>query len=125
MEPIHAELFRLATELEAVKGQVQTECNALRDLHHVSERKREASALSQSAKCATVPIRHLCQVKGLITSACLKHSDVATLDNRIEKSPIVVHMKPFSTMKRFQYVESLTHVQLLMRSESYCNEGDM
>ena len=32
MEPIHAELVRLATELEAVRGQVQTECNALRDL---------------------------------------------------------------------------------------------
>ena len=32
MEPIHAELLRLARELEAVKGQVQTECNALRDL---------------------------------------------------------------------------------------------
>ena len=29
MEPIHAELLRLATELEAVRGQVQTECNAL------------------------------------------------------------------------------------------------
>ena len=32
MEAVHAELVRLATELEAVKGQVQTECNALRDL---------------------------------------------------------------------------------------------
>ena len=32
MEAVHAELDRLATELEAVKGQVQTECNALRDL---------------------------------------------------------------------------------------------
>ena len=32
METIPAELLRLATELEAVKGQVQTECNALRDL---------------------------------------------------------------------------------------------
>ena len=32
MEPIHAERLRLATELEAVKGQVQTECNAPRDL---------------------------------------------------------------------------------------------
>ena len=32
MEPIHAELLRLARELEAVKGQVQTECNALRVL---------------------------------------------------------------------------------------------
>ena len=31
MEAIHAELVRLAAELEAVKGQVQTECNALRD----------------------------------------------------------------------------------------------
>ena len=32
MEPIHADLLRLATELEAVMGQVLTECNALRDL---------------------------------------------------------------------------------------------
>ena len=32
MEAVHAELVRLATELEAVKGQVQTESNALRDL---------------------------------------------------------------------------------------------
>ena len=32
MEAVHAELVRLATELEAVNGQVQTECNALRDL---------------------------------------------------------------------------------------------
>ena len=45
------------------------------------ERKRAASALAQSAKCATVPIRHLCQVTALITSACLKHSDVTKLDN--------------------------------------------
>ena len=29
---VHVELVRLPTELEAVKGQVQTECNALRDL---------------------------------------------------------------------------------------------
>ena len=52
-----------------------------------SERKREASALAQSAKGATVPIKHLCQVKALITSACLKHSDVTKLDNWIETSP--------------------------------------
>ena len=32
MEQVHAELLRLATELEAVRGQVQTECNAVRDL---------------------------------------------------------------------------------------------
>ena len=43
MEPIHAEFLRLATELEAVKGQVQTECNALRDLF-----ARATAALSSS-----------------------------------------------------------------------------
>ena len=43
MEPIHAELLRLATELEAVRGQVQTECNALRDLF-----ARTTAALSSS-----------------------------------------------------------------------------
>ena len=32
MEQVNAELVRLATELESVKGQVLTECNALRDL---------------------------------------------------------------------------------------------
>ena len=32
MEPIHAELLRLANQLEAVRGQVLTECNALRDI---------------------------------------------------------------------------------------------
>ena len=43
MEPIHAELLSLATELEAVKGQVQTECNALRDLF-----ARTTTAMSSS-----------------------------------------------------------------------------
>ena len=43
MEPIHAELLRLATEVEAVKGQVQTECNALRDLF-----ARTTTAMSSS-----------------------------------------------------------------------------
>ena len=43
MEPIHAELMRLATELEAVRGQVRTECNALRDLF-----ARTATAMSNS-----------------------------------------------------------------------------
>ena len=43
MEPIHAELFRLATELEVVGGQVQTECNALRDFF-----ARTTAALSSS-----------------------------------------------------------------------------
>ena len=43
MEAVHAELVRLATELEAVKGQVQTECNALRDLF-----ARTTTAMSSS-----------------------------------------------------------------------------
>ena len=43
MEPIHAEFLRLATELEAVKCQVQTACNALRDLF-----ARTTTALSSS-----------------------------------------------------------------------------
>ena len=43
MEPIHVELLRLATELEAVKGQVRTECNALRDFI-----ARTTTALSSS-----------------------------------------------------------------------------
>ena len=30
MKQVHAELFRLAAELESVRGQVQTECNAIR-----------------------------------------------------------------------------------------------
>ena len=42
MEPIHAQL-RLATELEAVQGQVLTECNALRDLF-----ARTTTAMSSS-----------------------------------------------------------------------------
>ena len=43
MEPIYAELLRLATELEAVRGQVQTECNALRDVF-----ARTTTAMSSS-----------------------------------------------------------------------------
>ena len=44
MEPTHGELLRPATELEAVKGQVLTECNALRDLF-----ARTTTAMSSSA----------------------------------------------------------------------------
>ena len=68
--------------------------------------KREAGALAQSAKCATVPIWHLCQVGALITSACLKHSDVTKLDNCIEMSPTAVHMKPFSMIERVRHLGS-------------------
>ena len=49
-----------------------------------SDRKREVGALAQSAKCAAVPIRHLRQVKTLITSACLKNCNFLNIDNRIE-----------------------------------------
>ena len=43
MEAVHAELVRLATVLGAVKGQMQTECNALRALF-----ARTATAMSSS-----------------------------------------------------------------------------
>ena len=72
-----------------------------------SEKEREAGALAQSAKCATVPITYLCQVKALITSACLKHSDVNKLDNWIETSPTAVHMKPFSMIERVRHLGSI------------------
>ena len=72
----------------------------------LSEKKREASALAQSAKCATIPIRHLCQVKTLITSACLKHSEITKLDNWIETSPTDVHMKPFSMIESVRHLGS-------------------
>ena len=71
-----------------------------------SERKRQAGALAQSARCATVPIGQLCQVKALTTSACLKRSDVTKLDNWIEASPTAVHMKPFSTIERVRHLGS-------------------
>ena len=44
-----------------------------RTTHTVEKHKeKKAGALAQSAKCATIPIRDLCQIKALITSACLK-----------------------------------------------------
>ena len=46
--------------------------------------KKEVGALAQSAKCATTQMRHLRQVKTLITSACLKHSDFLKTDNWAE-----------------------------------------
>ena len=70
-----------------------------------SERKC-AGALAQSAMCATVPIRNLCQVKALITTACLEHSDVTKLDNWIETSVTAVHMKPFSMIERVRHLGS-------------------
>ena len=47
VEAIHAEFVRLATELEAVKGQEQTECKALRDLF-----ARTTTAMSSSVSSA-------------------------------------------------------------------------
>ena len=43
MEAVHAELVCLATEMEAVKGQVQTECNALPDLFARTTTARSSS----------------------------------------------------------------------------------
>ena len=47
-------------------------------------KERKTGALAQSAKCATAPIRHHCQVKTLTTSAWLKHSDFHKIEDRIE-----------------------------------------
>ena len=75
MEPIHAELLRLAAELEAVKGQVQTECNALRDLF-----ARTNTALSSSGSQHDRRLnhreagRHMPQQFG---GSCLDYGDFA------------------------------------------------
>ena len=75
MEPTHAELLRLATELEAVKGQVLTECNALRDLF-----ARTTTAMSSSSSQHDWRLnhreagRHLPQQFG---GSRLDHSDFA------------------------------------------------
>ena len=68
--------------------------------------KGNLAHLAQSAKCATVPIRHLRQVKTLITSACLKHSDFLKIDNWIEMCPTAVRMKPFSMKERVRRLGS-------------------
>ena len=71
-----------------------------------SDRKREVGALAQSVKCASVPIRHLRQVKTLITGACLKHSDFLKIHNWIEMCLTAVHMKPFSMIERVRRLGS-------------------
>ena len=53
MDPIHAELLRLATELEAVKGLVQTECNALGDFF--ARTKTAMSGTGPTARPETEP----------------------------------------------------------------------
>ena len=64
MEPIHAERLRLATELEAVKGQVQTECNALRDLF-----ARTTTAMSSSGPQHDRRVNHREAGRHLLTTA--------------------------------------------------------
>ena len=61
---------------------------------------------AQSAKCATVPIRHLCQIIALITSACLKHSGFTKLDDWTEMVSTAVHMTLFFMMERVQQLGS-------------------
>ena len=63
-------------------------------------RKREVGAL------ATVPIRHLRQVRTLSTSACLKHSHFLKIDNWIGTCLTAVHMKRFSMKERVQRLGS-------------------
>ena len=57
MEAVHAELVRLATELEVVKSQVQTECNALRDLfaNCLSDDEPTVQSLSESPRSWKTP----------------------------------------------------------------------
>ena len=68
--------------------------------------KGKQAHLRKAPKCPKVPIRHSCQVKALITSACLKHPDVTKLDNWIETSPTADHMKPFSMIARVRHLGS-------------------
>ena len=79
-----------------------------RNDNHSVERHREkkTGALAQVAKCATVPIGHLCLIKALITSACLKHFNSHKLDNWIETSSTAVHVKPFSRIERIKHLGS-------------------
>ena len=76
--------------------------------NHSVERQKEkkAGALAQSAKCATVSIRRLCQIKALITSACLKHFQSRDLTTGLKMVSTAVHMKPFSMVERVKHVGS-------------------
>ena len=73
------------------------------DNHSVETHKeqKETGALARRAKCATARIRHLCQVKTLTTSACLKHYEFHKIDNKTEMCLTAVHMKPFSMKNAF------------------------
>ena len=74
MEPIQAELLRLATELEAVKGQVRTECNALRDFF-----ARTASAMSSSVPQHDLRLNHreAGRLPLQLGGSCLDYGDFA------------------------------------------------
>ena len=64
---------------------------------------KEVGALAQSTKCATAPIGHLRQVKTLITSTCLKHSDFIKIDNWIEMC--------LTAVAKMSRTEQLRHVK--------------
>ena len=66
------------------------------------ERKGKAGALAQSAKFAIAQSRHLCEVKTLTTSACLKHLEFYKMDNMAGMCLTAVHMKPFSLKERIR-----------------------
>ena len=79
--------------------------------------KGKQAHLRKSAKCATVPIKHLCQVKALITSACLKHSDVTKLDNWIET---LLHDRTRSTLGIDQLMSNCRCEVSLMTTKEKC-----
>ena len=104
-----------------VRESVSSPQSAHMDNHSVEthrESRGKAGALAQSAKCETAQIRHLCQVKTLTASACLKHFEFHKTVNKAGMCLTAVHMKPFSMKERTRHWDRLIHVQLLMRSES-------
>ena len=75
MEPVHAELLRSAAEPEAVKGQVETECNALRDLFARTTTAESSSAPQHDQRLNPMEAgRHLPQQFG---GSRLDHDDFA------------------------------------------------
>ena len=64
--------------------------------HHSVVRQEKGSRRT----CAKRQVRNSTDLKTLITSACLKHSDFLKIDNWIDMCLTAVHMKPFSMIER-------------------------
>ena len=80
--------------------------------------KRKQAHLRKAPSAQQNRLGTCARLKTLITRACLKHSDFIKIENWIEMCLTAVHMKPFSMKERVRRLDRLTHVQLLMRSES-------